>query len=77
MKGVLKELKDAGKKTSVLSNGSPQKLTSALNNAGLNELLYGIHSTEQIKIYKPSPAVYEFVEEQLALPRSKICFIAQ
>ena len=76
VKDVLKALKDAGKTTSVLSNGSPQKLSSALKNAGLNNLLDGIYSTEQIKNYKPSPAVYEYVEEQLALPRNKICFIS-
>ncbi len=76
VKDSLKTLKDAGKTTAILSNGSPQKLSSALKNAGLTNLLDGIYSTDQIKTYKPSPAVYEFVEEQLALPRNKICFIS-
>ncbi len=76
VKETLTALKDAGKKTSVLSNGSPQKLSAALKNAGLDSLLDGVYSTDQIKTYKPSPAVYEFVEEQLALPRNKICFIS-
>jgi 2-haloacid dehalogenase len=72
----LKSLKGAGKITSVLSNGSPQRLNNALKNAGLDDYLDGAYSTEQIKTYKPSPAVYEFVEEQLAMPRHKICFIS-
>ena len=76
VKEVLKALKDAGKITSVLSNGSPQKLIIALKNAGVDNLLDSVYSTEQVKTYKPSPAVYEFVEEQLALPRNKICFIS-
>ena len=76
VKKVLKALKDAGKTTSVLSNGSPQKLNNAIKNAGLDKYLDGAYSTEQIKTYKPSPAVYEFVEEQLALPRNKICFVS-
>ncbi len=76
VKEVLKSLKDAGKITSVLSNGSPQKLNTALKNAEIDGLLDSIYSTELIKAYKPSPAVYEYVEEQLALPRSKICFIS-
>ncbi|MFK7816570.1 MAG: haloacid dehalogenase type II [Gammaproteobacteria bacterium] len=76
VKDVLKTLKDAGKTTAILSNGSPQKLSSALKNAGLTNLLDGIYCTDQIKTYKPSPAVYEFVEEQLALPRHKVCFIS-
>lgn len=76
VKDVLKALKDAGKITAVLSNGSPKKLNNALKNVGLDKILDGAYSTEQIKSYKPSPAVYEFVEEQLALPPNKICFIS-
>ena len=76
VKDVLKALKDAGKITAVLSNGTPQKLHTALKNAGVDNLLDGVYSTEQIKSYKPSPAVYEYVEEQLAFPRNKICFIS-
>lgn len=76
VKEVLKTLKDAGKITAVLSNDTPQVLSAALKNAGVDNLLDGIYSTEQIKTYKPSPAVYEFVEEQLGLPRNKICFVS-
>ena len=76
VKDVLQTLKNEGIVTSVLSNGSPKKLTAALKHAEVDHLFNGIYSTEQIKAYKPSPAVYEFVEEQLALPRSKICFVS-
>lgn len=73
---TLKTLKDSGKVNAVLSNGSPQKLSAALKHADVDKLFNGIYSTEQIKAYKPSPAVYEYVEEQLALPRSKISFVS-
>lgn len=76
VKVVLNTLKDEGIVTAVLSNGSPQKLTAALKHAEIDNLFNGVYSTEQIKAYKPSPAVYEYVEEQLALPRGKICFIS-
>ena len=76
VKDTLKVIKDNGMVTAVLSNGSPQKLTAALEHAGVDDLFNGIYSTEQIKAYKPSPAVYEYVEEQLALPRGKICFVS-
>ena len=76
VKDVLNKLKDEGLVTAVLSNGSPQKLTAALKHAEIGELFNGVYSTEQIKAYKPSPAVYEYVEEQLALPRGKICFVS-
>ena len=76
VKDVLKTLKDNGIVTAVLSNGSPQKLMTALKHAEVEDLFNGVYSTEQIKAYKPSPAVYEYVEEQLALPRSKIGFVS-
>lgn len=76
VKDLLSSIKDNRKKTAVLSNGSPQKLSADLKYAGINHLLDGIYSTELIRSYKPSPAVYEYVEEQLALPRNKICFIS-
>lgn len=73
---VLTSLKKAGMLTAVLSNGSPQKLSSALKYAGISGQLDGVYSTEQVRSYKPSPAVYEFVEEQLGLSRNKICFVS-
>ncbi len=76
VKDALQTIKDKGIVTAVLSNGSPQKLATSLKHAEVDHLFNGIYSTEQIKAYKPSPAVYEFVEEQLALPRSKISFIS-
>ena len=76
VKEVLKSLKSKKIKTSVLSNGSPQKLSAALKHADIDELLHSVCSTEQIRAYKPSPAVYEYIEEQLGMPRSKICFVS-
>lgn len=75
-KTALTSLKQSGMTTTVLSNGAPQSLSSALKNAGIDGLLDRIFSTEQVRAYKPSPAVYEYVEEQLGIPRSKICFIS-
>ena len=73
---ALATLKDNGITTTVLSNGAPQSLSSALKHAGIDNLLDRIISTEQVRAYKPSPAVYEYVEEQLGIPRSKICFFS-
>lgn len=76
VKQVLVSLKQAGMLIAVLSNGSPQKLHSTLKHAGISDQLDGVYSTELIHSYKPSPAVYEFVGEQLGLPRNKICFVS-
>ena len=75
-KEALTTLKEKDIKATILSNGSPQALSSAVKHAELDGLLDRIFSTEQVRAYKPSPAVYEFVEEQLGMPRSKICFLS-
>ena len=76
VKDVLALLKKNGLTTAVLSNGPPQILSSTLKQVGVDHLIDGVYSTELIRSYKPSPAVYEFMGEQLALPRNKICFIS-
>lgn len=76
VKEVLTSLKNKNVHTAVLSNGTPQNLSAALKYAGISDLLDGVYSTEQVRSYKPSPAVYEFVEEQIAMPRNKICFVS-
>ena len=77
VKETLESLKLKNIKTVVLSNGSPKKLVSAMEHTGLDSLLDGTYSTEQIHAYKPSPTVYEYVEEQLGLPGNKdmFCFL--
>ena len=62
--------------TAVLSNGTPRSLTSELKNAKLGHLLGRTFSTEQVHAFKPAPVVYEYVEQQLGLPASKIAFVS-
>ena len=71
---ALKHLKDKKIITAVLSNGVPRSLASALKHANMDNLLNRIFSTEQVHAYKPSPVVYEFVEQQLGFPPNKIAF---
>ncbi|MCY3803756.1 MAG: haloacid dehalogenase type II [Gammaproteobacteria bacterium] len=76
VKEVLTSLKESGLQTAVLSNGTPQKLSSTLRHAGIDHLLDGVYSTAQVHAYKPSPAVYDFVGEQLGLAHNRICFVS-
>ncbi|MDH3609866.1 MAG: haloacid dehalogenase type II [Gammaproteobacteria bacterium] len=75
-KDVLESLKNKGRVTGVLSNGAPQKIGSTLKEAGVDHLIDVTFSTDIIRAVKPSPAVYEFVSEQIAIPRSNICFVS-
>jgi len=73
---ALVKLKDKKIITAVLSNGAPRSLSSAIKHANMSHLLDRIFSTEQVHAYKPSPVVYEYVEQQLGFPASKIAFVS-
>ena len=71
---VLKQLRDSGMKTAILSNGSPKMLAAAVANAGIGDYLDAVISADQIKVYKTAPAVYQLAVEQLGVAPSGICF---
>ena len=65
---VLKQLKVAGLKTAILSNGSPDMLDAAVNKAGIGDLLDAVLSVELVGVYKPHPKVYQLAVDRLAIP---------
>ncbi len=73
---ALKQLKKAGMKLAILSNGSPAMLAGAAANAGIADLLDAILSVEQVKIYKPHPSVYQMACATFNIPADRICFLS-
>ena len=73
---MLKDLKENGIKTAILSNGSPEMLTGAVKSSDLNELIDEILSVETVKIFKPSPRVYEQVENIIGCSKSNVLFVS-
>lgn len=71
---TLRRLKDAGLKTAILSNGTPEMLTAAVAQAGIGSLLDQILSVESVGIYKPAPAVYRLAVDTLEIPADAIAF---
>jgi len=65
-----------GYRLAVLSNGSPAMLDAAIRNAGLDPLFHCVISVDEVKTYKPSPAVYELGPRQLGLPPGAIAFVS-
>jgi 2-haloacid dehalogenase len=61
----LKELSAAGYKLAILSNGAPRMLQDVAKNAGIDRLLAQIISVDEIKVYKPSPRVYQLASKRL------------
>ena len=71
---VLRQLKAAGIKTAILSNGTPAMLDSAVKNARIDGLLDIVLSVEDVGVYKPDPRVYQLAVDRLAIPASQISF---
>jgi 2-haloacid dehalogenase len=64
---VLRRLKQKGVKTAVLSNGRPEMLQAAINNAGITGLLDEILSVKEVGVYKPHPKVYQLAVDRLGV----------
>jgi 2-haloacid dehalogenase len=71
---VLGQLKRAGLKTAILSNGSPAMLDAAIKAARLEPLLDAVFSVEEVGVYKPHPKVYQLAVDRLGIPASAIAF---
>jgi 2-haloacid dehalogenase len=72
--GVLRQLKQAGLRTAILSNGSPKMLDAVVRAAGLEELLDTVLSVEEVGVYKPHPKVYQLAVDRLGIPARAIAF---
>ena len=73
---TLAELRQLGIRMAILSNGSPNMLEAAVDNARLQATFEAVLSVESVGIYKPDPRVYQMAVEQLALPREQILFLS-
>jgi len=60
----------------ILSNGSPRMLAAVVENAGLKDVFADVISVDEVKIFKPSPCVYELASRHLKLPQGAIGFIS-
>src|SRR5262249_49232218 len=71
---VLTRLKQAGRRTAILSNGSPRMLDAVVKAAGLKPLLDAVLSVEEVGVYKPHPKVYQLAVDRLGVPAAAIAF---
>jgi 2-haloacid dehalogenase len=63
-----------GVKKAILSNGSPDMLEPLVAYSGL--ALDAVISVDEIKVYKPAPAVYQLAVTKLNLDRPRIGFVS-
>ncbi len=72
----LQRLKDAGYTMVVFSNGSPSMLTGIMSAANLQTYFKGFVSVDEVKVYKPSPTVYNHVAKRLGRPVDEVRLIS-
>lgn len=71
---VLRRLREAGCKTAILTNGSPDMIDAAVRNAGIGDLLDAVLSVESVGVYKPHPSVYQLAVDRLGVDKRRISF---
>jgi len=74
VRGTLQQLKGAGFKTAILSNGSPAMLNAAVDHAGIGTLLDFVLSVEEVGVYKTHPKVYQLAVRRLGIEPAAISF---
>ena len=73
---ALRALKDAGHKTGILSNGSPNMLKGAVDGAGIGGDLDAVLSVDVLKMFKPRPQVYGLVTDHFKCEPSQVIFVS-
>ena len=71
---VLGALKDQGHRLAILSNGSPAMLESAVNSAGLGELLDDVFSVHSLRQFKTVTKTYALVTERYEIEPADVAF---
>lgn len=71
---VLTQLKEAGIRCVILTNGSPDMISAAVQGAGLADLLEPSLSVESVGIFKPHPSVYQMAVDTLSVKPAEISF---
>jgi len=73
---MLKSLKDKGKSTAILSNGSPGMLEAAVRSAGIGDRLDAVLSVESVGIFKPARTVYDMVGAHFGCAPGEVLFVS-
>jgi len=74
--GMLARLKGAGLSTAILSNGSPDMLSGAVESAGIRAFLDDVLSVEAVGVFKPARAVYDLVGARFSCVPGEVLFVS-
>ncbi len=71
---VLEVLRERGAKTAILSNGSPDMLSAAVESAGLAGLLDHQFSVDEIGVFKTDPSTYAMITNEYGIQLEEVAF---
>ena len=71
---MLRDLRAAGFRTAILSNGSPAMLDPLVRGAGLEDLLDAVLSVDAVRVFKTDPRVYEYALHALGVRAEEVSF---
>ena len=72
----MERLRSAGYTLAVLSNGTPRMLRAVVDSARLDTWLQTLISVDEVRVYKPSPRVYQHAAERLGRPIASVRLIS-
>ncbi|MEO0681049.1 MAG: haloacid dehalogenase type II [Pseudomonadota bacterium] len=73
---MLRDLKAAGRRTAILSNGSPAMLQGAVDSAGIGDALDAVLSVQSVGVFKPAPQVYDLVGRSFGTSAREVLFVS-
>ena len=73
---LLRKLKEQGKQTAILSNGTRSMLNNGVERTGIAPYIDHILSVDDIGRYKPDPAVYHMALDQLSVEAEQLIFFS-
>ena len=71
---TLRQLKEAGFVTAILSNGSPAMLDALVRVAGLRDVLDAVLSADAVQVFKTHPRVYDYALQELGARADQVSF---
>jgi 2-haloacid dehalogenase len=74
VRDALQQLKSAGMRTAILSNGTPQMLDAIVSAAKLDLMFDAVLSVEEVGVFKPHPRVYQLACDRLRFEPAAISF---
>lgn len=60
----------------ILSNGTPKMLRTGLQRTGLRPHFKWVISADEVKLYKPSPKVYQLAPKHMRMRKNEILFVS-